>query len=114
VALREIEERWHDIGHCLFVPWKTMDELWSQYSTDSERLTAVILYALTLHPRFSWRCVIYALYAMKEHQVAERIQDYSEPVTGMHIKDIATIPCGVRLLSNDCKNFGFYMACDDN
>ena len=29
--------------------------------------------------------------------MAERIQDYSEPVTGMHIKDIATISCIVRL-----------------
>ena len=27
--------------------------------------------------------------------MAERIQDYSEPVIGMHIKDIATIPIHV-------------------
>ena len=33
--------------------------------------------------------------------MAERIQDYSEPVTGMHIKDIATITCIMRLLSSD-------------
>ena len=88
-ALRGIEGRWNDIGECLYVPDETLDEIRSQYSTDSDRLRAVILYALTLHPRSSWRCVISALHIIGEHQVAERIQDYSEPVTGMHIKDIA-------------------------
>ena len=95
-ALRGIEGRWDDIGLYLYVPYATRQEIRSQYSTDSDRLRAVILYALTLHPRSSWRCVIMALHEIEEHQVAEQIQDYSEPVTGMHIKDIATIPCGVR------------------
>ena len=108
-ALRGIEGKWNDIGQWLRVPDQTRREIESQYSTDSERLRAMILYALTLHPRSSWRCVINALYWMREHQVAERIQDYSEPVTGMHIKDIATIPCGVRLLSNECKIVGYYV-----
>ena len=103
VALRGIEEeRWDDIGQWLRVPEETRREIRSQHSTDSERLRAVLLYTLTLHPRSSWRCVINALHRIEEHQVVERIQDYSEPVTSMHIKGIATIPCGVRLLSNDC------------
>ena len=107
-ALRGIEARWDDIGYWLHVPDKTLDEIRSQHSTDSDRLRAVILYNLTLHPRSSWRCIIMALHDLWEHQVAERIQDYSEPVTGMHIKDIATIPCGVRLLSNESKIFEYY------
>ena len=101
VALRGIEWRWDNFGSCLYVPEKTIQEISSRHFTDFERLHAVILYMLTLHPRSSWRCIINALHEAREHQVAERIQDYSEPVTGMHIKDIATIPCGVRLLSND-------------
>ena len=101
VALRGIEGRWDNFGSWLCVPYKTRQEIRSQHSTDSERLHSVILYMLTLHPRSSWRCIINAFHWIGEHQVAERIQDYSEPVTGMHIKDIATIPCGVRLLSND-------------
>ena len=109
-ALRGIEGRWDYIGRWLCVPKQTRQEIRRQYSTDSERLKAVILYVLTLHPRSSWRCIIRALHDLCEHQVAERIQDYSEPVTGMHIKDIATIPCGVRLLSNDCKIIvGYYV-----
>ena len=117
VALRGIERRWSDIGRWLYVPDETRQEIRSQHSTDSDRLRAVILYALTLHPRSSWRCIIDALNGMEEHQVAERIQDYSETVTGMHIKDIiATIPCGVRLLSNECnlldKLLGI-MSCDN-
>ena len=102
-ALRGIEGRWDYFAIWLCVPDETRQEIGSQHSTDSDRLRAVILYVLTLHPRSSWRCVINALHWMKEHQVAERIQDYSEPVTGMHIKDIATIPCGVRLLFNEYK-----------
>ena len=98
-ALRGIEGRWNYFGQCLYVPDESRQEIRSQHSTDCDRLRAVILYVLTLHPRSSWRCVIRTLHWMEEHQVAERIQDYSEPVTGMHIKDIATIPCGVRLLS---------------
>ena len=88
-ALRGIEGRWDDMGRWLYVPDKIRQEIRSQQSTDSDRLRAVILYALTLHPRSSWRCVINALQRMEEHQVAERILDYSDPVTGMHIKDIA-------------------------
>ena len=107
-ALRGIERRWDDIGEWLYVPYETRQEIRSQHSTDSDRLRGVILYALTLHPRSSWRCVIMALHGMGEYQVAERIQDYSEHVTGMHIKDIATILCGVRLLSNDYKIVGYY------
>ena len=107
-ALRGIEGRWYDIGRWLYVPVETRWEIENQHSTDLDRLRAVILYILTLHPRSSWRCVINALRWIREHQVAERIQHYSEPVTGMHIKDISTIPCGVRLLSNDCKIVGYY------
>ena len=109
VALRGIEGRWDDIGTWLYVPKETRQDIRSQHSTDSDRLRAVILYVLTLHPRSSWRCVINALHWIEEHQVAERMQDCSEPVTGMHmhIKDIATIPCGVRLLSNDYKIVGY-------
>ena len=108
-ALRGIEGKWNVIGDSLYVPYATRQEIGSQHSTDSDRLRAVILYVLTLHPRSSWRCVINVLHWMEEHQVAERIQDYSEPVTGMHIKDIATIPCGERLLSNECKVVGYYV-----
>ena len=107
-ALRGIEKRWDDIGRWLYIPYETMLEIRSQHSTDSQRLRAAILYALTLHPRSSWRCIIRALHDMEDHQDAERIQDYSEPVTGMHIKDIATIPCGVRLLSDESKIVGYY------
>ena len=88
VALRGIEGRWDSIGKKLYVPCEIRMEIWSQHSTDSDRLRAVLLYALTLHPRSSWRCVISALHGMRKYQVAELIQDYSEPVTGMLIRDM--------------------------
>ena len=98
-ALRGTEARWDKLGRGLCVPDETRQEIWTQNSTNSDRLRAVILYVLTLHPRASWRCFIDALHWMREHQVAERIQDYCEPVTGMHIKDIATISCIMRLIT---------------
>ena len=101
VTLKRIEDKWNTFGWWLYVPYETRQEIRTQHSTDSDRLRAVILYVLTLHPRASWRCFINALHWIEEHQVAERIQDYSEPVTGMHIKDIATISCLMRLLSSD-------------
>ena len=91
-TLRRIESEWYSIGQCLYVPKEKRNEIRSQHSTDSERLKAVLLYVLTLHPRASWRCVINALCKMRQDQVAERIQDFCEPVTGMLIKkrNIAT------------------------
>ena len=88
-ALRGIEGRWDDIGRWSYVPRKTRGEIRSQHSMDSERLRAVILYILTLHPRSSWRCVINVLHWIGENQVSEQIQNNSESVTGMHTKDIA-------------------------
>ena len=98
-AVKWTERSWFSFGQYLWVPYEILKELMTQHSTDSDRLSAVILYVLTLHPRASWRCFINALHWMREHQVAERIQDYSEPVTGMHIKDIATISCIMRLIT---------------
>ena len=97
VALRGIEWRWDDIGRGLCVPRATRKEIRSQHSTNSDRLRAVLLYALTLHPRSSWRCVINALHWTWEHQVAERIQDYSEPVTGIYTYQRPTVvTCSMR------------------
>ena len=96
VALSGIEERWNTIGYWLYVPEETMDEIRKRHSNDSERLKALILYTLTLHPRSSWRCVIRALHGM-EKQAAKRIEDYSEFVTGMQTFLAVIPPCGVRL-----------------
>ena len=98
-TLKGTEKRWFDFGLWLRIPRETRLEIRTQHSTDSDRLRAVILYVLTLHPQASWRCFINAFHQIREHQVAERIQDYSEPVTGMHIKDIATISCIMRLIT---------------
>ena len=97
VALRGIEWRWDDIGRRLCVPWATRKEIRIQHSTVSDRLRAVLLYALTLHPRSSWRCVINALHWTWNHQVAELIQDYSEPVTGIYTYQRPTVvTCSMR------------------
>ena len=97
MALRGIERGWDGIGFRLCVPLETRQEIRSQHSTYSDCLRAVLLYALTLHPRSSWRCVINALHWMEEHQVAELIQDYSEPVTGIYTYQRPTVvTCSMR------------------
>ena len=83
VSMKGIESKWDGIGEKLCVPLQTRQEIRIQYSNDSDCLRAVLLYVLTLHPRFSWRCIINALHWIREHEVADRIQSYSEPVAGM-------------------------------
>ena len=55
----------------------------SQHSNDDEKLQQVFLYVLAVHPFASWRVIINALHEMGERQLAESIQEYAEPVTGM-------------------------------
>ena len=101
--MKGIESKWDRIGENLCVPLQTRQEISTQHSNDTDCLRAILLYALTLHPRFSWRCIINALHWIREHKVAEQIQDYSEPVAGMYMHING---CSIKLmkfLSSDCK-----------
>ena len=75
--------RWDDFGYWLYVPKETRSGIGSQQYSDSEKLLQVIQYILTVHPLASWRVIILALQWMEEHPLAESIQEYAEPVTGM-------------------------------
>ena len=90
-VLKGIEWRWDELGWRLHVPWGIRDELWTQHSIDSDRLRAVLQYVLTLHPYASWRSIITALHWIGEHQVADRIMEHAEPVTGMHMYTTSTV-----------------------
>ena len=60
-----------------------MSGIRSQQCSEREKLQQVILYMLAVHPLASWMVIINALQRMREHQLAESIQEYAEPVTGM-------------------------------
>ena len=91
-ALKGIEKEWYYLGDCLYVPKGVIDELWTQHSTDFDRLRTMLQYVLTLHPYASWRSIIRALHVMKEHRVANKILEYAEPVTGtMYMYTTSTV-----------------------
>ena len=79
-ALKSIEREWDDFGIWLYVPDETRSGIESQQCSGFEQ---VILYVLAVHPFASWRVIINALQRMGEGQLAESIQEYAEPVTGM-------------------------------
>ena len=82
-AVKGLEKRWYEIGRWLYIPYETRQEMRTQHSTDMDKLKAVFLYVLTLHPRASWRCFISVFHRIGAHQIAARLSEYSEPVTGI-------------------------------
>ena len=86
MAVKGIEKRWYEIGRWLYIPYETRQEMRIQHSTDMDRLKAVFLYVLTLHPYASWRCFISVFRRIGAHQIAARLSEYSEPVTGAYNK----------------------------
>ena len=87
-ALKGIEREWDDFGIWLYVPTETRSGIESQHSSDCEKLQQVIRYMFAVHPLASWRVIINALHWMGEDQLAESIQEYAEPVTGMFAHQI--------------------------
>ena len=90
-ALKGVEKIWDDLGHWLYVPLCIRDELMTQHSIDSDRLRAVLQYFLTLHPYASWRSIITALHRTGEHQAANKILEFAEPVTGKNKYTTSTV-----------------------
>ena len=83
-SLKGMERQWDRIRDWLYIPDDTIRHIRTQHSTDSDRLREVLLYALNLHPFPGWRIIIYALHGIMNDQLAAEIQDYAEPLTGMH------------------------------
>ena len=82
-TLTGIENKWESLGTWLCVPHETRRSIREQHSTDSNRLRELLLYMLNLHPFASWRLIINALYKIREDHLAERLQEYAEPETGI-------------------------------
>ena len=61
-------------GWLLNIPDSQLDRIRSQYSTASERRTALLQTYLTSHPAPSWQHVADALYCSRCHAVLERVQ----------------------------------------
>ena len=95
-ALTGIERRWDKFGANLYVPKETMSGIRRQYSTDGDRLRQIIVYVLSLHPLASWREIINALHWIEEDQLAESIQEYAEPMTGMCAHQIFTCKVAIN------------------
>ena len=73
------------LGDSLNIPYSTRTDIEQHHSDGRGRLEAIIIQWLKVDPAPTWRRVINALDWMKEHQTAESIRQYAEPLTGMEL-----------------------------
>ena len=78
---------WNNLGVYLNVPKSKRGEIRQRYSTTDDRKQAVVAYWIKIDPIPSWRRVIRALGRMGEHQVADAVRPYAEPLTGLCISE---------------------------
>ena len=81
-AVKEVEGRWKGLGTYLRVPKSVLDGIERQFPTNAARMEAVVKYWLGIDPTPSWRKIITTLDWMKAHDVADRIRNRAEPLTG--------------------------------
>ena len=85
-VLKGIERKWDFIGSLLCVPEEKRSAMKKQlYFTDKDQLRKILMYMLSLHPFASWRVIMNALHWMREHQLAESIWEFAEPLTGSYV-----------------------------
>ncbi len=51
-------------------------------SSERTTLHRLLTYFIEMHPFGSWRTVIWALDAIKEHSIADKIRNYAERIEG--------------------------------
>ena len=110
--LRAVEnvKNWRDLGQRLRVPRSKVVEIDKLYSTDKEKMKAVVEYWWRVDPSPSWRMVIRALDWADETDAADRIKPNAERLAGnlsMFVTDrIASftfIPaCSNRIIISTC------------
>ena len=88
-AVKKVK-KWRDLGRWLCVKdslihdsFSTRSEFERRHSSTDDRRTGVIEYWLLTAPTPSWRRLIQALDGMGEHEVADMVRPYAEPITGM-------------------------------
>ena len=83
----EVMRDWNDLGRWLRVPQSKRNEIRRRYSSPADRRRAVVAYWMKVDPTPSWRRVIQVLGRMGEHQVADAVRPYAEPLTGLCVSE---------------------------
>lgn len=74
---------WEHLRYTLYVPGAVLEVIRSEYPTDKERTTAVVLYWLLRDPLASWRRLISALDQYDVGiQIADKMRNFAEKITG--------------------------------
>ena len=83
-AVEKVERLWGlgELGDRLCVPASKQVEIQRLSSSVPQQRKLLIQYWMEHDPRASWRGLIVVLDEMKEKQVADKIRDLAEPVTG--------------------------------
>ena len=96
---------WRNLGEWLFMykPDSYFDEIEAQYQSDDERLHILIDHWLEGEgdEQPSWRALILNLDHAKETEVADKIRQFTEPVSGESC-DTITLLNSVRQSSTSC------------
>ena len=74
--------RGYGLGQWLRVPRHKHDEIKRQHSTRANQTRATVEHWLSVDPTPSWRRLVWALEISEEHQAADRVKPYVEPLTG--------------------------------
>ena len=70
------------LGLYLRVPERKLEEIEQQHSTQANQTRATVEYWFSVDPTPSWRRLVEALEFSDQHQAADRVRPYVEPLTG--------------------------------
>ena len=76
------QERWRVVGDELAVPDSILDKINAEYSSDNEKMSAVINYVVNIIPEITWEKIAAALYEKDEEKAAERVKPYLHILPG--------------------------------
>ena len=82
-AKLEKVRNWWNLGVALLVLWNRLNEIERIYTSTEDRLKATYDYFKCMHPYANWRCVIWGLDECGDTELADEIQSYAEPCTGI-------------------------------
>ena len=90
-AVQEVKNDW--LGVYLGVPDTRREEIKRQFSSVPQQVKAHINYFMDHDPLASWRSVIVVLDRMREKEVADKIRDLAESITGRVRGRVVVLSC---------------------
>jgi hypothetical protein len=105
-VLAGVTEMWRKIGRELYIGVAALDIIGSDFTSDVDKLRAVVRYWLMRDPYASWRRLIWRLEWSTDSRlgkVADRIRNRAERLTGMKLCELIwSWVCGLLVPGGGC------------